>query len=871
MAIKFKKVFFYFVFSAVFLMYILNGALATTSYSCSDTSGIIKCTDVERYDGTGWVSACAVSWPGNDSATLFVTGDGNNCDGQSFSPKPYSLIHITNNDCEAKLNGFMVSGNFNLGIFNQIDDTNFCHLADLPNDKCFTLDDYKNNYYMKAFVFLRVYSDDPDDSLSEFFVFPDKYNGTFDLGKYIGSNVYSYIDSDFIQKIDDYNDDIDSYDDYIYYNEKLYDSYDEGSSDQNIYTENFGQNLPFIYLTPREVNYEDYFKNSLDLLKKYLNENVFNSRKYTIELEVIPVDLKCDDKINDLSSIVGSFDIVGLSYDSFLSSVNIGDGFMWGKKARKSLLGGSVEYEINKEYKDIPVNEIPNSNKNITIKIYNESSGKNVYNETLDVNDLTLLISSVKPNVRNVSEAVNIINKSFNLMLNLDIEKYVYYNESSGKTTITLKVNNPSGQSIHNLTIYQVFSKDQLSDIKNLKVIKGKDNFFVSDADPVVGWYFDDTSNTEVSYEENGDTSGGAVVITQEPVLLNEGNLIINYRSDGCNADEVNLFDLDSLNDSKIHDPGTSNYQVCIKHLNVTIYSGDSHPNYLSIGSYKTDGNFSTNISEFSNLVALSTDNTSVYWHMKIQKDNPDGNFSCLGSIKYKDGSTEFGDCSYNPDNRIWLHLGADYYPPKVQIYYPYLSHKMQVYLYADDGYGSGVKNITYNIDNGPWVTVNSNSTQFYLTCENDWGCIKHIKYFACDNAGNCGDVKNYDLTIIDKGSACQADCTAKPSPNRYLAECRNLNGCKYYPINSSGQNDNGLEVAKKCNMLTVGSWVRYNSTHDIKCPDGPFRKSIYTNKILDLLNSKCDYVIKKPYSVILNGDTVLMDLVFCINRDDFE
>jgi hypothetical protein len=463
------------------------------------------------------------------------------------------------------------------------------------------------------------------------------------------------------------------------------------------------------------------------------------------------------------------------------------------------------------------------------------------------------------------------INKSYDLFKKYNITKKVDYDPVSDKTTITYELNTTVG-TVSNLTIYEVFTKDEVGDAsKNITPVLYVENYFVLDKDPVIGWYFNSTGNTSVSYVVNGSVTGGIMVITQTPVIYNDGNLIFNYRDNGsCNSDEIHLFDIKNLSDSKIYPKGSSDYQVCVSHLTDSLSPNSMYFNNMEIGSYMTNGNFSTNFGQFSNKVQISTPNNNIYWNYVISKENPDGNFSCLGSVEFVNNTTLFGDCSAFPNNRLWLKLAQDLTPPKTTLDFPYLSHKMEIFLEFKDGYGSGVKNLSYRIDDGPWnVTYGEELVSFYITCENDWGCTRKIDYTSCDNAGNCDIINTYELKIIDKGTACQSDCSAKPSPNRYLKECRNLNGCEYFPFDKDGNFDDGEYVANQCNLFTVGSYVKFNETHDIKCPNGPFVPSKFSNSKLEILNSNCDYLFKVPYQVIFLGETVTMNIVYCFDKED--
>ena len=121
-------------------------------------------------------------------------------------------------------------------------------------------------------------------------------------------------------------------------------------------------------------------------------------------------------------------------------------------------------------------------------------------------------------------------------------------------------------------------------------------------------------------------------------------------------------------------------------------------------------------------------------------------------------------------------------------------------------------------------------------------------------------------LRLLDIGSSCQSDCTAKPSPNRYLAECSGLNGCFYYQYDINGLFDNGEYVANQCDFNIIGAWVLYNTTHDIQCPRGPFRLSRYTEEFVEVDDVGCRSLRTTEYPILLNGENIIMNVITCIN-----
>lgn len=497
----------------------------------------------------------------------------------------------------------------------------------------------------------------------------------------------------------------------------------------------------------------------------------------------------------------------------------------------------------------------------------------NVRNDTIDPVLIALEAHKIEL-FSNAVQAKNFILTSYNVMTKFGITKSLNYDLITNTTYVNISLENIAPADRINLTIYMIVPKNianSFNDISNIN--EGNGQFFVKDKDPIIGWYFNESAtNQSVGFNVSGNNEGGTLIITQQPILFNEGELIINYRQNACNAGEVELFELEDLIDSKVYLAGNSKlYKVCITHLNSSVNLAlGMGPQYINIMSYENASNASNIIGMFSNKVILSQTNTNLYWDVRVGLNNPNGNYSCIGSFKMVNDSSLFGDCGYNQNNRLWIHLGGDYNPPTTTLSYPNLAHTLKVTLLATEPvWESGVKSLSYRVveDNLTFTNVNKDSVTFQVTCPNDWNCKKTVEFYSSDNAGNIEITKSQDLLLIDKGSACQNDCSAKPSPNRYLKECMNLNGCTYFASPGETSNQKGLKVAEACNYLVLGSWAKYNETHEILCPMGPFRESKFTNTTINLFDkSKCDHILKTPYPVFLDGEQIIMDIVSCIS-----
>ena len=524
-------------------------------------------------------------------------------------------------------------------------------------------------------------------------------------------------------------------------------------------------------------------------------------------------------------------------------------------------------YFIGKDATQILIpNTVPQTNKNI--KIYKQ--GVLDREEAVDPNIIALHAHKIRI-PKNANEMKQFVDKSAGIMQKFDIIKNLTYNSVTNITQVQIKVQNVPQAQQTNLTIYQVIPKELARSLNDINFISdGGAQRIILDKDPVIGWYFNDSgSNGSVEYGLPGNNEGGTIIITQEPILFNEGELIINYREGGCNPDETALFELEDLENSKIYTVGSGQlYTVCIAHLTQTLYANTGHNPSKHIMSYTTASNASIDDSYGVSSVDLSVDQTNpkIYWDLKVQETNPTGNYSCLGSVENNQNSL-FGDCGFT-NNRIWLHLGEDYFPPNTTLNYPYLSHSVRVELNAVDNIGgSGVDKTFYCYDDtGNCNPIQEYTGPFTITCEHDWGCIKFIRFYSTDLEGNQETIKTGNIRILDKGSACSPDCTGKPSPNRYLKECRNLNSCEYYPLPTESSENKGLYVSEQCDFLIKDSWVSYNATHDVRCPNGPVRLSKFTHFGVDNSKSSCNNIIKTPYITLFDGEQVIMNVLSCVN-----
>lgn len=519
---------------------------------------------------------------------------------------------------------------------------------------------------------------------------------------------------------------------------------------------------------------------------------------------------------------------------------------------------------------EIPINLPPISTER---KITIIKDGVNVRNDTIDPVEIALVGHKIRK-YKTAQSAENFVNESVRLMKKFDITKDLEYNPIEDKTSVKIRLNNIPTTQRSNLTIYQVVDKSIAATLSDINFISdGGGQRIVLDKDPVIGWYFNESSgDEEVEYETDGETEGGTIIIVQEPILYNEGELVINYRETTCSSGEAHLFDLTDLEDSLVYLPNTEPsaiYKVCVAHLSETLYNSNSGDTDMHLFNFSNDG-YSTIIGNWTsdNLVDISVNQPGgepIYWDMKISSNNPDGTYSCLGSVTNTTNSY-FGDCGYS-SKKIWLHLGEDLTPPTTNVSIPFIAHSVKVELLPSDNVGgSGLDRTYYCHDDSNTCSPTTlfSGENIELTCPFDYGCIKYVRTYSVDLEGNVEDVRSYPIRLIDKGSACQADCTAKPSPNRYLKECRNLNGCSYYNLNGDG----GIAVSNACDFLSEGSWVKLNVSHDVQCPKGPLRKTRFGNDKIQIEKEDCENILLSSFVTLIEGESVVMKIITCQDEE---
>ena len=606
---------------------------------------------------------------------------------------------------------------------------------------------------------------------------------------------------------------------------------------------------------------------STDLYNKIAGGSYDN---YTLDI----TEPKCDfDGINGLSSSEIS-EIVEVLNPNLLSPqispipntiYNLNGNLVYddnqNKKVELNLTSGEIFFEGEEIVK-------PVLNNFGTITIYRNGILDMVENVSPEI--IALQLHKVK-NLRDAEHIEGLLSESVSIMENINIEKYINYDSLNDETTIQIKLKNISA-SLEDLVVYEVVPKTVASTsgvIENLANAK----FFIYDDDPTIGWNFEKPNATEnVSYELPGDIDGGNIILFVEPVLFNEGELIVNYRSSNCGSGEFKLFGISSFDNSSIIERSqNSNYSVCVNYLSVDLGEislnnlGDKNLDILSFNNLdvKLDGSLTSKIS----LYARNKTPTKIFFDLKIQRENPDGNYSCVGSIN--ESSKRFGDCSFVEDGRIWVHLGEDLTPPTTAFSSPYLSSSASVTLTAEDLQGSGVKETFYCVSDDKFGCedlsqyIHTYTTPFSISCGAGSECVKYVGFYSRDNNLNVEEIKIRELSFLPSGNSCNDDCTLNVG-GVFWKGCNNVGACRF--ASHIDDLSVGSVVANKCSLSRKDAFVNYNLTHEVSCLKGNFRKSIWNLGNGDVTGCRSGDLFLKERTVKFEGRNVAMVIAICLD-----
>lgn len=621
----------------------------------------------------------------------------------------------------------------------------------------------------------------------------------------------------------------------------------------------------FVNNTKGNINLRNYLKNYLKNINGVLIRNSLSTCYTDLEvLEVfpnlVPIELKSWCQIQPTEILTIQPQIEGTGASPIFVEANGNIVFEEEVETQVVFKKDTQKLELNGEEIIIPISQ----SKSITI-INDTGTRQKLINST----EIALVLHKIT-NLKTKAETQELLKNIITVMHSLNITKRITYDEARNVSIITITLNNISSAQQRDLTLYEIIPKSVAQDISKIKhkTVSGNGVYFVYDTDPAVGWAFNYTRNNEnIKYEIDGRNEGGEVILFLQPQLFNEGNLIVNYRQENCNANELFFFKTSALENASIS--VTNNnfpYSVCLSYLNNdTILHNTQGSINITFASFD-DIVTSKDITELQNKLQLFAQNTTpIYFDVKVQEQNPKGDYSCLGSFNLN--IKKFGDCGYIKNQRIWIHLWADISSPTTFVPSPRsLGSVVKLQLEAIDTQGSGINSTTYCIENASTCEW-KNYTQgeiIILQCEQEAGCTKILKYYSTDNANNVEETKENKYILLEQGNFCAQDCTAKPKPGRFFQSCNQINFCEFkYHINDTRNSQlNGTTVAKNCHLLPIGAYVSYNDTHEIKCPNGPFRESVIISE--DIIISGCNTLLTKKYPVLFEGKPIFLNIHFC-------
>jgi len=628
----------------------------------------------------------------------------------------------------------------------------------------------------------------------------------------------------------------------------------------------------------------DYIKINKELMNKIYKNHFFMKTKLYIILQKKDISF-CLNKSKTYSDLITNcysnnndwINVYNKTYILYLKPSSFGTNkifYNFSDKINFMELNGVGAYRweiISKPIDGKCSNRIKEENKTIKLglvkepdfivdfihkKIYIKGSKSIQLNESGFFFDKKKIISdkNIKQRLETLKELVAI--KKNNRVVNYSELDKIFNNslKITGKLKIIENLTNNSEIiiSIKNKTAYKknysfiaYFSKN--NNIKNIKITtihNNKIKKYYLDLDPIIGWQFDNAPD-DVKIKGAKDIN---VIVVNTPIIFNNGNLIVNYRYRSCNANELNLFQVQNLSGGNLSLDNKYPWKVCLSSL-LPVHLKDSNitPNNIKL--------FKDNLGHYSKSVGkpiyLTTGN-QTYWLKEVISHKSLDNYSCLASFDPTTG--KIGDCGFTT-NYIWVRLDKDTQPPTYNLIIPKIAHKIRVGINATDDL-SGVKTVRYCVDSAGTCNPNKNyDGLFYVRCGDfqDY-CFRYLRIYLEDNAGN-SKIYTKRLILAASGGSCLPDCTLVPKPDRIASICDGYEGCKFYN-----------EKAKKlCNMKVKNSYVIYNKSYLLRCPDGPLIRNYYTNYTLKISsNSSCGKIFVKQIPIVLNNEKTNLNLVFC-------
>jgi len=305
---------------------------------------------------------------------------------------------------------------------------------------------------------------------------------------------------------------------------------------------------PYVILKPGQNNLTFDLTPIYNSLK---NAGLFDT--WTAKIYLIPVDGKCD--LNGDGETVGFFEVTPTAYYPPFQ-IN-GSGLIPDLVDTGTKIVGvdamhrpghchwdKLSHKI--KYSDGTTIPLPTPTHNITL--IKKSNGVLISKETIPLSSILIALRSANlRNFRNATSASKFINKTVDIMDSLNVQQIANYIPAKHQTNVQINITDIPAEYQHNLTLYVVLPKTEVTSLTQIKGVSNPNKFFYVDGDPIIGWNLNSsTSSASVSYNISGSTSGGTVIITQTPILFNGNTVIINYRTGGCSPGELLRAEMDS-------------------------------------------------------------------------------------------------------------------------------------------------------------------------------------------------------------------------------------------------------------------------------------------------------------------------------------
>ncbi len=569
----------------------------------------------------------------------------------------------------------------------------------------------------------------------------------------------------------------------------------------------------------------------------YLNEIAY---EFIVDEAIDKYKKKESNDLDKVNEMLKNIDEKKVHFDEFAEyNVNLGSVELFGRYYIYIEKNGDLTI-TEKETRNPEYFTLNNSNLIVNGKVVDEIKIIYILSQVFPNEDIDFIIDKY--------EKLNRIYK--------DIEILKTYDGNSVNTKIK------TSKKFYDMYLVEYITKDKVLSAKN--ELTGK--FGIIKDDPMIGWHFDELEDDDtIYYETDGieldDDSTITIIIDEEIIFENDTELeesfttdnMINVRisSTNCLDDEIELVHLEDKFGGLVEMSNMSNYdyKVCITSNNFSLNT-DCILNHVKIFSLENLTN--SKLSFFPSTYNVCIGSNDKLW-FDVEIGGLKDDYTCL--ISFKDIST-IGRCN-EFENNIQIKIINDSTPPTTNdnLLDVYDVNTVFVELYASDNY-SGVNATYYCMGN----ECNSNVLYdgvFEVKCPQSYNsCTTSIKYYSVDRAGNVENIKQKSFYISDKQVKCQADCTTLSS-GRFYSICNGIGTCSFLNI----------EVANKCNGGLPGYYVEYNETHDVMCPNGPYKLSANSKESVSVSGLDCKHYVKKDIPVLHEGEMVIMSIYSCFTE----